>query len=336
MGERYEQFLGTRPGIVVELIDDSASPYWLRTQDGFTFSISAEDFKSYYRKEGEPTPRRWTYLLTDPEHGLVDARTVARLMDVIHSFEPHVGDFDKARSLVRDVLATVGSDPRPDLKRVRAGLGELGWNSDKLTDEDFKRLNHLPDDIRGLLLSNTCAVIPFIDLPAVPKHESGRLKDSAPTASGARPAKSPGVGGAAKAKPAKGTSRGMKNIELLVDGDVLNITIDLSQEFGPSKSGKTTIIASTQGNKTIPGRFEKIGVNVYRKDTAKPTKGRRSEFKNVSMSVNGDLLLMTVDLSKEYGPSRSGQTIIIASTEGNQLVHGRSEKIGLNVYRKIE
>ena len=34
---------------------------------------------------------------------------------------------------------------------------------------------------------------------------------------------------------------------------------------GPSASGKTTIIASTEGNVTIPGREEKIGLNVYRK-----------------------------------------------------------------------
>jgi hypothetical protein len=57
----------------------------------------------------------------------------------------------------------------------------------------------------------------------------------------------------------------MKNVEITVAGDILTITIDLSKEFGPSSSGKTTIVASTEGNVTVPEREEKIGLNVYRK-----------------------------------------------------------------------
>ena len=57
----------------------------------------------------------------------------------------------------------------------------------------------------------------------------------------------------------------MKNVELSITGNVLTITVDLSKEFGPSASGKTTIIASTEGNVTILGREEKIGLNIYKK-----------------------------------------------------------------------
>lgn len=57
----------------------------------------------------------------------------------------------------------------------------------------------------------------------------------------------------------------MKNVEMSVDGTVLTIKVDLSKEFGPSSTGKTTIVASTEGNVTIPDRQEKIGLNVYRK-----------------------------------------------------------------------
>jgi hypothetical protein len=56
--------------------------------------------------------------------------------------------------------------------------------------------------------------------------------------------------------------------------------------------------------------------------------------KNVEMAVNGNTLTITVDLTKEFGPSSSGKTIIIASTEGNFTLSGRSEVVGLNVYRK--
>ena len=57
----------------------------------------------------------------------------------------------------------------------------------------------------------------------------------------------------------------MKNVDLSVDGNMLTIKVDLSQDFGPSSSGKTTIIASTEGNVTIPDREEKIGLNIYKK-----------------------------------------------------------------------
>lgn len=57
----------------------------------------------------------------------------------------------------------------------------------------------------------------------------------------------------------------MKNVEWTLDNNILTIRIDLTQTFGPSSSGKTTIIASTEGNVSVaPDRDEKIGLNVYR------------------------------------------------------------------------
>jgi hypothetical protein len=57
----------------------------------------------------------------------------------------------------------------------------------------------------------------------------------------------------------------MKNVDMAVNGTMLTIKVDLSKEFGPSSSGKTIIVASTEGNVTIPDREEKVGLNVYRK-----------------------------------------------------------------------
>ncbi|MEI7637272.1 MAG: hypothetical protein WCJ37_08195 [Syntrophus sp. (in: bacteria)] len=58
----------------------------------------------------------------------------------------------------------------------------------------------------------------------------------------------------------------MKNAEMKVDGNILTIKVDLTKEFGPSSSGKTIIIASTEGNIAIPEKEEvKIGLNVYKK-----------------------------------------------------------------------
>lgn len=58
----------------------------------------------------------------------------------------------------------------------------------------------------------------------------------------------------------------MKNVEMKIDGNILTITVDLSKEFGPSSSGKTIIIGSTEGNVSVPGAEDKkVGLNVYRR-----------------------------------------------------------------------
>ena len=60
----------------------------------------------------------------------------------------------------------------------------------------------------------------------------------------------------------------MKNVVMKVEGNMLTITVDLSKEFGLSSSGKTTIIATTEGNVSIEGAEEKkIGLNIYKKPT---------------------------------------------------------------------
>lgn len=59
----------------------------------------------------------------------------------------------------------------------------------------------------------------------------------------------------------------MKNVSMLVQGDKLIIEVDITKRFGKSSSGKTIIIASTEGNQSIPEHEEiKIGLNVYTKD----------------------------------------------------------------------
>ncbi len=56
----------------------------------------------------------------------------------------------------------------------------------------------------------------------------------------------------------------MKNIEMKIDGNILTIKIDLSKTFGASASGKSIIIASTEGNQAVaPGVM--AGINVYKK-----------------------------------------------------------------------
>ncbi len=49
-----------------------------------------------------------------------------------------------------------------------------------------------------------------------------------------------------------------------VEGNILTIRVDLTKEFGASSSGKTTIVASTEGNVSVQDHDVKVGLNVYR------------------------------------------------------------------------
>jgi len=47
-------------------------------------------------------------------------------------------------------------------------------------------------------------------------------------------------------------------------------------------------------------------------------------MQNLKMEVNGDELLIRIDLSKNCGPSHSGKSIIIATIGGNTEVPGQA------------
>jgi hypothetical protein len=57
----------------------------------------------------------------------------------------------------------------------------------------------------------------------------------------------------------------MKNITTRVEKDKLVITVDLKAKTEPSKSGKSDIVASSEGNQKVEGTDVYIGLNVYRK-----------------------------------------------------------------------
>lgn len=64
----------------------------------------------------------------------------------------------------------------------------------------------------------------------------------------------------------------MYNVDVTEKGMKLTVVIDMSQDHGPSKSGKTNLIASTEGNIVVgpPAEQIKLGLNVY-----KPVNGEK-------------------------------------------------------------
>ncbi len=59
-------------------------------------------------------------------------------------------------------------------------------------------------------------------------------------------------------------------------------------------------------------------------------------MKNIAMKIVGTKLTIDVDLSKNFGESKSGKSIVIATTGGNVVASDGITKIGLNVYRDKE
>jgi hypothetical protein len=58
----------------------------------------------------------------------------------------------------------------------------------------------------------------------------------------------------------------MQNLEVKKDGNILTITVDLSKDFGASKSGKSIIVATTSGNVDVPetNGTIKMCINIYK------------------------------------------------------------------------
>lgn len=56
-------------------------------------------------------------------------------------------------------------------------------------------------------------------------------------------------------------------------------------------------------------------------------------MQNVTMDVQGDVLIIKVNLKERFGKSASGKTTVIASTRGAAALPG-GEQVSLNVYTK--
>lgn len=59
-------------------------------------------------------------------------------------------------------------------------------------------------------------------------------------------------------------------------------------------------------------------------------------MENIAFEAQGEQLVIVIDLSRELGFSKSGKSVIIATTGGNIPLPGHEElEIGVNLYRPI-
>jgi hypothetical protein len=97
--------------------------------------------------------------------------------------------------------------------------------------------------------------------------------------------------------------------------------------------------ASRKRSASSPSRFnpkenpyQMESIMAARTTTATDTPAAVKTGENVEYTVDGDQLIIRVDLSHRVGPSASGKTIVIASTRGNKPVEGTEVVIGVNAY----
>jgi len=108
MSEKYQQFLGSTPGLVVELMSDDKSPFKVRTENGFEFWVSSEDFREYYREEKSPTPEKWKIFVTEPVSGQIETFVANEAVDMINLFKRAFQDFSQARLFLNGLFKTDG------------------------------------------------------------------------------------------------------------------------------------------------------------------------------------------------------------------------------------
>ena len=77
-------------------------------------------------------------------------------------------------------------------------------------------------------------------------------------------------------------------------------------------------------------------LNLKELQTSHKYKKEVEEMQNLKWEVKDDKLIIEIDLTKEFGPSKSGKTITVASSRGNQKIEGTDVIIGLNVYKYPE
>ncbi len=66
-----------------------------------------------------------------------------------------------------------------------------------------------------------------------------------------------------------------KGVSVAAQGNILTIQLDMSKNFGKSRSGKSIVIATTEGNKGISSKMGRednvyLGVNCYKYENNKP------------------------------------------------------------------
>jgi len=132
---------------------------------------------------------------------------------------------------------------------------------------------------------------------------------------------------------------GARNVRVGFFGSFIRVAFDASQDYGPSSSGRTRIIASSCGNRSLGTSGLAVCFNAWYKE-AQPAKlelladGLRDNLGfNVKGVCQGKLAIFTVDLTVDGIPGVGGRVLkTIASTKGSCPVGESNVSVSLFVY----
>jgi len=132
----------------------------------------------------------------------------------------------------------------------------------------------------------------------------------------------------------------MDNLEVTMNENELELSFDNTMEFGLSKTGKTIIVATSRGGHRINGTDLNFTFSAYKYPDSKATtnyksKKKQKDVQNIAISIAVDITTMTIDMSKDFGTSASGKSVIIASSRGNKRLESTNIYYGLNIYKMM-
>ena len=92
------------------------------------------------------------------------------------------------------------------------------------------------------------------------------------------------------------------------------------------------IVANTHGARTLKGTEMKLNGFAYKypKDVKA---AKQHEMQNIESSVDGNIITLTIDTTKDFGTSASGKNIIIATSRGNKMIDPTKIYVGINLYK---
>ena len=115
--------------------------------------------------------------------------------------------------------------------------------------------------------------------------------------------------------------------------DINIVPINISKELGKSKTEKTIIVANSHGEWSIKGTDLRIGMFAFKYPKKKTVKEKPEEMQNINVKLDKNNVILKIDTRKNYGPSSTGKSIIVASTRGNKIIKNTGVYLGLNVYK---
>ncbi len=127
----------------------------------------------------------------------------------------------------------------------------------------------------------------------------------------------------------------LDNIKTEIKGNNLILKFNITKELGKSSTEKTIIVANSHGEAQIKDTDLNFGMYAFKYETKKDVRDKKPEaMQNIDVKLGGNTAVIKVDMRRNFGPSSTGKSTIVASSRGNKLIKDSGIYFGLNVYKK--